>query len=1718
MSTTIVTPNTTGRRKRRTRSQAQSERSKRRKVGSSEKGTSLVGACFDKRFIGYGTWTATIDAYDSKTKKYTCRYVDGYLEFHTREKLEKYGLFRPEEGEVVEANMNPDEHPALRKKTSRTNGSVTAASTTDEPRSVGKDTAPTTVSGEAISTPISGARRNNEILLSDSDDEADGGKEVTSTSRAGSSSTNETVDLTVDENPAGENNDAAIHSNLSTSINTNEDVLPEPRTADGATVATSTNSSQATPASSSGDRKKRAVPANNYRSKRKKQKQLGKAVNAIDVKPEPVAFGMADIPPDVIELSEKDFYGPVEWGKLLKGRYLESTTSTTTSDENSGASTTSTTKNDDEDIVFIGSTDNLSSYDLPHSRKDCPVEKYQPHFVTKSYDSRDKDTPAQKRKRRAQNIKICPKCYCVICEMPAQNCKSWSTGSKPHCNAELGGFDNQYWQKQKVISSNILLRDHKAFAEVATPIISSGASTVKALFTRYRRGQEVYHYVSDDEGYGFFGMDYTREFSHMMHDFDDILCHYDRKLEETKRWFKSANQGVSSLYTGIGILDTLTEQLGRHSWSPSDCEVRSVGDKWDADAEKKYQGLVIKLGAQWLRLVNPGIFGAASKSNIGNCPVLKRVRELCMSTNKCPAHCLSIGGLKKHFSGRTTKRLKCPYPGCTSLVLKYDYKDRKKKLYTAGDYEALHVQPSLLSTLKLRLKNLLNVAKTNSIRDMLQGLLYDGKVSSAVRDGNFQPYRASTLGEDIPNFFVLVALEQGHIEYAIQQVLSSRNLSMLPVMKAVKDSYLQGTGLAARIHAWDLLNICLLGTDICSDVVDILRSSAIKCLTKSQADVAEYILGMRCFFGNMKDSGDSADSNSVINLVDEDANSSSGVNTTMRNVRFGRGNSDLQEHDVVEVVANFNSSTLGLDIKAGPFGRIYVVSKKATGASKTKQGDDVERNKIADGDLIVSVNGKHVANIRYDGGSGSTSIEGSKCSGALVETSATIKSCNSPFRIILERPSYITTLKCGSASFKSLFCRQFFDMKFGWKVGKQILHSYNDRHKGEELALETMQQGTNSNIIQMLLFCDRKDAVAKMKCKNICFLQEMMFASAARFIMTAECPRRLAKQYAKDFKRYFSDSFYQNSSKAANIVHRLYRFLYWCSKYCNVATDFGKAFLAQLCTVKDDRFLSRLFPMSREYKPKNGTNTRQYIRFDINVPKAKLHWEKNVERDRQLMFLEKFDINLIRIILENFENFTTDCLCLLYQLRSYEIHCDGMGIEWCTDGFKEHLVEIIASGCKTWPISMCQDLDRLWDVSPFFLKSDPTMKFLNFCWRFRMVFDKSGNLKDGREYHLNTFPDLSELKKLAKVLDNKFVKETLTEMMKAVLSTFQYNDDYWGEDNWLRGNSEKVYDAQIRGIIKVLHFLQLEYKMEVSQHIRSLMAAPYKVRRIPGYPTSDEEGISRPTPYASSNPYKLYSSRKVMPYTILKLKFVASVLKNESGQYTLKQQNTILNEFAPAFKALMKNSSVKKMLPHTWSIVLCARKRRDVWLKAIGVHIEDYHVKEYLEKLKLRRLKTSCSPMFNALKANKMSSWQEKHAYKVNVLVQRNSATRMGISFASICCNTKSPTSKKGMFALAVSDILDEFMVKKVNGEEIFGFHPDLGKSVFKQKDRQVKVGDILYKIGTKKVLGKDPKEVRDALKKMVYSKSSHNYNGVLRSKIDCIFLRKFEDTETFLC
>ena len=69
-------------------------------------------------------------------------------------------------------------------------------------------------------------------------------------------------------------------------------------------------------------------------------------------------------------------------------------------------------------------------------------------------------------------------------------------------------------------------------------------------------------------------------------------------------------------------------------------------------------------------------------------------------------------------------------------------------------------------------------------------------------------------------------------------------------MRAVKNSNFSWSdrGLAERIHVWDLLNTCILETDIDTDVVNILRYSVLSKLTNvREFNVAQYLLQCAAF-------------------------------------------------------------------------------------------------------------------------------------------------------------------------------------------------------------------------------------------------------------------------------------------------------------------------------------------------------------------------------------------------------------------------------------------------------------------------------------------------------------------------------------------------------------------------------------------------------------------------------------------------------------------------------------------------------------------------------------------------------------------------------------------------------------------------------------------------------------------------------------------------------
>ena len=145
--------------------------------------------------------------------------------------------------------------------------------------------------------------------------------------------------------------------------------------------------------------------------------------DGVQVKPEPLPFGMADCPPEVIELTKDQFY--------------------------EGSASRDDQKGDPssffEEVVFLSTTDDSSVSNLPHGRTECLRYPF----------TREGSMTAARQK--SGNKRFCPSCYCLVCEVPAKDCLKWLKGDMPHCNADLIlGTRTGYWKKQKQLFSNSL--------------------------------------------------------------------------------------------------------------------------------------------------------------------------------------------------------------------------------------------------------------------------------------------------------------------------------------------------------------------------------------------------------------------------------------------------------------------------------------------------------------------------------------------------------------------------------------------------------------------------------------------------------------------------------------------------------------------------------------------------------------------------------------------------------------------------------------------------------------------------------------------------------------------------------------------------------------------------------------------------------------------------------------------------------------------------------------------------------------------------------------------------------------------------------------------------------------------------------------------------------------------------------------------------------------
>ena len=63
----------------------------------------------------------------------------------------------------------------------------------------------------------------------------------------------------------------------------------------------------------------------------------------------------------------------------------------------------------------------------------------------------------------------------------------------------LKGFDSNYWKEQKVVLSNIFLRTQGTLSANAKSDMRETISSVKRIFDKYHKGEEVYEYDDDSD-------------------------------------------------------------------------------------------------------------------------------------------------------------------------------------------------------------------------------------------------------------------------------------------------------------------------------------------------------------------------------------------------------------------------------------------------------------------------------------------------------------------------------------------------------------------------------------------------------------------------------------------------------------------------------------------------------------------------------------------------------------------------------------------------------------------------------------------------------------------------------------------------------------------------------------------------------------------------------------------------------------------------------------------------------------------------------------------------------------------------------------------------------------------------------------------------------------------------------------------------------------------
>lgn len=1542
-------------------------KSKRQKLDDNAVGAALVGAHYDKRFIGYGTWTAKVESYDEAGDIYVCVYAGGYSEELTHAQLKKFHLYKPAPGERTELEIDPNEHPGLY------------------------------IRGQGLQTP-----RDNEILLSDSDDEASKTPIVnTFTTTRGTSADHPVILI--------EEGDVEVHSRGRIPVAEakhvdfcNPPLIPLP------------------PFTS---------PTGNSSSGVQAMAGATSATSFADIKPEPLPFGMADCPPDVVELTKAQFLGETEGG-------METLSSPTASDA----------------LIFLGATDTSSVNDLPHRRTACSVHKF----------TRPKDDLLRNKQQtlfkafnitdpiKKANSLHCAACFCLACEVPASKCSQWATGDQPHCNATFSSHNTMvtsYWKRQKRIYSNVFLRVIPKLQPSLLHQIESCHDHVKNSFRIYHHGEV--HYEHEEGMFDHFdflrGMFDREPRRYLEHSFRHIRFGFDNSVGDIKRAFRSKN--MSDHVDGVCLLDVLTESICKESPDQGESEVVCEDDRWDKDAKSTYDGIIVELGQLWRRIlcsspegvikgqpeslpskVHDGLTATEAIASHLVCPQTRRTLPRHeMLINRC-GYFVSQYALAVMYAGKTTKKLKCPK--CTNRDqghLKYAYKKmsthapHQVPLPSKTSTEAVRLKPHYVSALVLRLEDVKNISKCRKAKQMLGAIIHIAKAHDGVWDspcikqvetGETIIYRGITK-DLIPSidFRIDAAINEGRYLAGCRLMLSSRDSSpRLATSKMHTLLKLKSIEMAQSTMFSQLLN----PSKIERILVDIDLNWTMNFSRRKRVGV-KWSLCVRSFIGTP---------------VDE--------------------NGISMDQFVKEQTVILTGDKLGITTSSDVFGRVFVHE-----VDNSVVSDQVRKN-VQPGDLMCAVNGGHICRLGY--------IQNSE---AVWQVHDKMSSAQRPCRILFERPSYLVQqfngTKENASVWVSLFVRALDHINT--LVSREDLLAKHSRAKlipktkhisvcdiamyvdicQAQTYAEEMSRLDDSALIFLFGECTLNDDIdyqfSNLEYGKRVQLTCMIFA---RSIMKAGAPASTARHVLESLENALSKATYCRKH-VRYAVSRVYRWCFnWLASSPDIVTGFGKRFVQESLSYEINGGIA---PMVLALKEDVA---------DIEMSYPLLETTDSLKTEL-VMALVKYVEYMSACTLGEFLNFLA---------RWRDNSKSGIGPskeEWgiIKKAIRAGVLKALESARNsTERIPEMQVLMKT--VSREFNDIIDLQLELELLVLTKILVGRSSEL--GYRVIVNVEEFVQSINNLLARHKGNSKKEATQNCLKNMCKCL-FDVENPTFLSIMQSKNDLNHDFNLRALFDLLVQVYLLFEVDVRKHIRMLLAFPSKPKDVPGNPSSRLKVKILPLGTSIEEYTLIEAYRKNMYleglHTEKKLALISMVFAQAGLPEQVRQ--VFLSECAPwLFYVATTNVRLSNVWFNPLTKALLSLRKYSHIREKFGPGIFAHYANEKFKKMRKKHVRKLGLSVFQNFRINIYKSYNRKNIFRQIVYRRPSSTLALELAEGRVGEKTFVAISKR---------------LQGIKCGEAFEFF-DESTGPRRTTNRRVKVGDVLYRVQSIKVFGKSLEEI----------------------------------------